>query len=206
MRMSRRMGIVATLGMHPDSVTTTGGKMQYWTSASTTIDGWHNTTIGGVTRYIPYDDYVTYAGRNSNKVYQNAALAFKTGSFTGKGKHVSVKFSIQAYTPNLSDSTFNYACQLSKHNWSTEAEWMAGSKTYYSTSLTSLPSDPNAVARSTGTISKNTSRQTVTVSFDAEILPDTEYVVYLIETSGTAGKVLTIDRTEDYPMTITVTE
>ena len=201
MRMSRLMGLVASTGMTPDSVTVTGGATQYWASASETSDKWHNINDG-----IPYDNEQSYAGRNSNKVYHNAALAFKTGSFTGKGKHISVEFSIQAYTPNLSDATFNYACQLSKHNWSTAAEWMAGSKTYYSTSLTFLPSDPNAVARATGTISKNTSRQTVTVSFDAEILPDTEYVVYLIETSGTAGKVLTIDRTADYPMTITVTE
>ena len=203
MRMSRRIGIVASLGMHPDSVTVTGGKMQYWASASTTTDGWHNSTSGGVTRYIPYDNYVTYVGRNDNKVYHNAALAFKTGSFTGKGKHISVTFSVQSYAYIAG---FAYAAQLSKHGWSTESEWMAGSKSYYSSRMTTLPSDPNAIASKTGTFAQNISKHTETISFDAEILPNTEYVLYLIGTSGVTGHLLALDKTASYPMTITVRE
>lgn len=197
------MGLVAATGMNPDSVTVTGGAAQYWTSASTTSDGWHNTTSGGVTRYIPFDDDTTYAGRNSNKVYHNAALAFRTGSFTGKGKHIDITFSVQPYSYTAG---FAYAAQLSKHGWSTESEWMAGSKSHYSSSMTALPSDPNAIASKTGTFPQNTSRHTETISLDAEILPDTEYVLYLIGTSGTSGHLLTLDKTADYPMTITVTD
>lgn len=208
MRMSRRMGLVASLGMNPDSVTVTGGKMQYWTSASTTDDGWHNTDDNtydqdNSVRHMPYDNWETYAGRNDGKVYHNAALAFKTGSFTGKGKHITITFSVQAYPW---DAGFAYAAQLSKHGWSTESAWLAGSKSYYSSSMTALPSDPNAIASKTGTFPKNTSRHSVTISLDAEILPNTEYVLYLIGTSGTTGHLLTMDKTASYPMTITVTE
>ena len=199
------MGLVAKTGMNPDSVTVTGGKMQYWASSSQTEDKWHNTvdTSDGVTRYIPYDNYETYAGRNSSKIYHNAALAFKTGSFTGKGKHIDITFSVQPYNYAVG---FAYAAQLSKHNWSTEAAWMAGSKSYYSASITALPEDPNAIASKTGTFPQNTSRHNVTISLDAEILPNTEYVLYLIGTSGTSGHLLTMDKTASYPMTITVTE
>lgn len=208
MRMSRRMGLVARVGMNPDSVTVTGGKMQYWTSASTTDDGWHNTDDNTYDqdyskRRIPYDNWETYAGRNSKSVYHNAALAFKTGSFTGKGKHIDISFSVQAYGYAVG---FAYAAQLSKHEWSTEEAWLAGSKTYYSESITALPSDPNAIASTTGTFAQNNSRHTVTISLDAEILPNTEYVLYLIGTSGTSGHLLTLDKTASYPMTITVTE
>ena len=206
--MSRHMGIYARLGMNPDSVTVTGGKMQYWTSASTTDDGWHNTDDNtydqdNSVRHMPYDNWETYAGRNTSKVYHNAALAFKTGVFTGKGKHISITFSVQSYGYAAG---FAYAAQLSKHGWSTESAWMAGSKSYYSSSITALPSDPNAVASKNGTFAQNTSRHTETISFDAEILPNTEYVLYLIGTSGTSGHLLTLDKTADFPMTITVTE
>lgn len=205
MRMSRRIGLVARAGMNPDSVTVTGGKMQYWASGSTAEpDGWHNTDDNGdgVYRYIPYSNYVTYVGRDTGKWYYNAALAFKTGSFTGRGKHIDISFSVQAYGYAVG---FAYAAQLSKHGWSTEAAWNAGSKSYYSNSMTSLPNDPNAITSKTGTIAQG-GRQTVTISLDAEIMPNTEYVLYLIGTSGTSGHLLTLDRTDQYPMTITVTE
>lgn len=203
--MSRQMGLVLSLGMHPESVTVKGGKMQYWASASAQPDKWHNTDDDGdgVFRYIPYDNWETYAGRNGSKVYHNAALAFKTGTFTGKGKRIDITFSVQAYGYAVG---FAYAAQLSKHNWSTEAAWLAGSKTYYSQSITALPSDPNAVASTTGTFAQNNSRHTETISLAAEILPNTEYVLYLIGTSGVTGHLLTLDKTASYPMTITVRE
>lgn len=207
MRMSRRMGIVASLGMHPDSVTTTGGKMQYWASNGTDTDQWHNTidnTATGIRRYIPYDNWPTYAGRDDAGAYYNAALAFKTGDFTGKGSHIDITFSVQKYEWKAG---FAYAAQLSKHGWSSEAEWLAGSKSYYSAKMTALPSDPNAIASTTGTIPQILGgREQITVSLDAKVLPNTEYVLYLIGTSGTKDYLLTLDKTADYPMTITVTE
>lgn len=208
------MGLRARTGMNPDSVTVTGGKMQYWTNVSTTDDGWHNVDENQYdqdysVRHMPYDNWETYAGRNAYQsggrggVYHNAALAFKTGSFTGKGKHISISFSVWAYN---NEGGFAYAAQLSKHNWSSEEAWLAGNKTYYSGIMTSLPNDPDAVGSKTGTIAQNSSRQTATISLDAEILPDTEYVLYLIGTSGEYGHILTLDKTASYPMTITVTE
>lgn len=206
MRISRRMGIHTRLGMNPDSVTTTGGKMQYWSNYGTDTDKWHNTIdekTGGVRRHKPYDNYPTYIGINGNRAYHNAAIAFKTGSFTGKGKRVSLTISSQAY--NITGG-FSYAAQLSKHNWDTEKEWLAGSKVYYSEILTSLPNDPNAIASTTGTFPQSSKRYNVTLSIDADILPNTEYVIYIIGTSAVVGHLFTMDKTEDYPMTITVTE
>lgn len=207
MRMSRRMGLVASLGMHPDSVTTTGGAMQYWASVSTTEDKWHDTygdNGDGAYRRIPYDCHPTYVGRDDTGVYYNAALAFKTGSFFGKGKHIAITFSVRKYEW---EAGFAFAAQLSKHDWSYDEAWMSGSKSYYSSSMTSLPNDPNAIASKTGTIGQIlTARSNYTVSIDAEILPDTEYVLYLIATSGTKRQLLTLDETASYPMTITVTE
>ena len=206
MRMSRRMGLIASLGMNPDSVTVNGGKLQYWASASETEDKWHNvtSTYTGETNYVPYSNDVAYAGRNdSSKSYHNAALAFKTGSFTGRGNHIAISFNIQPYGYGAG---FAYAAQLSRHDWSTEEAWFDGSKTYYSKSMTALPDDPNAIASKTGTIPYKTNSQTVKISLDAKILPDTEYVLYLIGTSGVAGHLITINKTSSNPMTITVTE
>ena len=190
-------------GMDPATVTTTGGRLQYWTSVTTDNDGWHDVTSGSVTNFIPFDNYEVYAGRNGNGVYHNAALAFKTGSFTGKGKHIKIEISVRSF---MYEDGFAYVANLSKHNWSNEAEWLAGSKNYYSEILTELPSDPNAIASTSGTFAKNGSRHTETITFDAEILPNPEYVIYMIGTKGTKGYLLTIDKTASYPMTITVTE
>lgn len=200
MRMSRRMGLVASLGMHPESVTTSGGNLQYWTSASTTSDGWHNTNTNPSGE--PFTNYEAYFGRNGSKVYHNAAVCFKTGKFTGKGKRVSVSVTVQqtAWADGIA-----YAAQLSRHDWSTAAEWAAGSKERYSNSMTTLPSDPKAIASKTGTVPKASGNQTLVLSFDAEILPETEYVIYIIGTSGTSGHLVTLLKTASYAPTITVT-
>lgn len=207
MRMSRRMGLHASLGMNPDSVTVTGGAAQYWASGSVSpIDGWHNTNMDGTGyRYTPYTEFETYMGRGYNGWYYNAALAFKTSAFTGKGSRVDITFTAKQHEQNVA-SAFAFAAQLSKHDWSTYDAWMSGSKTYYSERLTSLPNDPNAIGRTTGVIEQTSVHRTITVTLDAEILPNTEYVLYLISTTGVQGQLLDIERTDQYPMTITVTE
>lgn len=201
------MGLVASLGMHPDSVTITGGAAQYWASGSKSpIDGWHNTNEDGSGyRYTPYTEFETYMGRGYNGWYYNAALAFKTGSFAGKGSHIDITFTAKQHDQNVS-SDFAYAAQLSAHDWSTYDAWMSGSKTYYSEIRTTLPNDPNAIGSKTGVIEQTSVRRTITVSLDAEIRPNTEYVLYLIGTTGVQGQLLDIERTDQYPMTITVTE
>lgn len=198
--MSRRMGVHARLGMNPDSVTVTGGCLQYWTSASTTTDGWHNTNTNPSGE--PFTNYEAYFGRNASKIYHNAAVCFKTGKFTGKGKRVSVSVTVQQ---TAWGNGVAYEAQLSRHDWSTAAKWSAGSKEHYSSSMTALPSDPNAVASKTGSVPLNNGNQTLTLSFDAEILPETEYVIYIIGTSGTSGQLVMLVKTADYAPTITVT-
>lgn len=185
MRMSRRMGMFNSDAMYPDSVTVNSGSAKnYWASSSGTSDKWHKT--------LPFSNEYAYFGRNPNQVYHNAALCFKTGSFTGKGKRISIKFYGQ-YTYNTDGCAF--ACQLSKHNWSTTAAWSAGSKSKYSSSMTSLPSDPNAIGKKSGTFPYGNSTS-VTVTIDAEILPNTEYVLYIIGTSGTSGHIVTMTNTQ----------
>jgi hypothetical protein len=129
-------------------------------------------------------------------------VCFKTGKFTGKGKKVFVSITVQQ---TVWGDGVAYAAQLSRHDWSTAAKWAAGSKEYYSSSMTALPSDPNAVASKTGYVPMATGNQTLTISFDAEIQPETEYVIYIIGTSGTSGQLVTLQDTASYAPTITVT-
>lgn len=194
MRMSRRIGLV-NVGMHPDSVSSAGGALQYWSSAASTSDKW----VSGQ----PYVNGDAYFGRIDSRPYYNAAICFKTGSFYGRGHHLSVEVTVQqtAWSDGIA-----YAAQLSKHGWSTAAMWEAGSKAQYSASMTSLPSDANAIARTTGVVPKASGNQVITFNFDADILPDTEYVIYVIGTSDEAGRLVMIKGTGSHPLIITVTK
>lgn len=194
MRMSRLMGL-ASAGMTPDSVTSAGGALQYWSSAASTSDGW----VSGQ----PYASGDAYFGRGSSKPYYNAAVCFKTGSFYGSGRHLAVKVTVQqtAWSNGVA-----FAAQLSKHGWSTADMWAVGSKAQYSASMTSLPDDANAVARTTGIVPMASGNQAVTLEFNAQILPNTEYVIYVIGTSDVAGELVTIKGTGSNPLSITVTE
>ena len=187
MRMSRRMGLFGNRDkMHPDSVTVNSGSAKnYWASSSGTSDKWHKT--------LPFSNEYAYFGRNPSGIYHNAALCFKTGSFSGKGKKIAIKFYCQQ---NAWSNGVAFASQLSKHDWSTTAKWAAGSKSKYSKSMTKLPSDPNAVGKKSGTIPYSSSTQSVTVTIDAGILPNTEYVLYIIGTSGTSGQLVTMTNTQ----------
>lgn len=196
------MALVSGGGMNPDSVTVTGGALQYWTNASTTDDGWHNTELTNWDG-LPFTVYDAFFGRNGNGVYHNAALCFKTGSFTGKGKHIYITFT---GTQSNFTNGVGYAAQLSKHDWSTATKWRAGSKGYYSAVMTYLPNDPAAIASKQGTVPYSKNEQAVTISLDADISPNTEYVLYIIGTGTQKSMNVMVKQTGNSPLTITVTK
>ena len=191
------MGLVAGSGMRPDSVTTSGGALQFWSSAANTTDKWSAENSGR-----PYSNAVAYFGRNSSRPYYNAAICFKTGDFRGRGRRVTVNVSVQQ---TAWQSGVAYAAQLSRHDWSTAAAWSAGSKSAYSASMTALPYDASAVAKTAGSVPYGSGNQTVAIAFDATILPNTEYVVYIIGTSDNPGELVTLNATSTHPLSVTVT-
>lgn len=204
MRISRHMAVFAQDAlMSPESVTiNSGSRTQYWSAASNTDDKWHNTSTnpGGV----PFTNYPAYWGRNSNGVYHQLALCFKTPSFGGKSKNFTCQ--IRSTSKWGWSSGFNSMWQLSKHDWDTAEAWQGGSKSYYSEQLTTTaPNDPNAVANGKFFVN-NTNSYWIDFEGAAVMQPNTQYVFY-IWTAGTmsAGKLVEVATTNSTQPVITLT-
>ena len=202
MRTSHFLGVFVNgdVAFDPDPSTVSSGfGGQYWASSSNTSDKWHNINNVGV----PFKSDYFYFGRNSGGVYHNAAVAFKTGSFTGKGKHFTLRLRSTSNWAWAAAGSFLW--QLSKHTWSTQAAWTAGSKSYYSKTIgNSFPADPNAVAHGSFTVN-NTSSLYFTISGDAEFLPNTEYVFYLWISGTTKGHLVELQKVSSTSPTLTIT-
>lgn len=201
MRISRHMAVYGQDAlMTPESVTiNSGSRTQYWSGSS---NDWHNTSTnpGGV----PFTNYPAYWGRNSNGVYHQLALCFKTSNFRGKSKNFTCQIrstSKWGWTSGL-DSMW----QLSKHDWDTAEAWQGGSKSYYSQQLsTTAPNDPNAVANGTFLVD-NTDGYWIEFNGAAVMQPNTQYVFYIWAAgAATVGKLIEVAATGSAQPVITLT-
>lgn len=166
-------------GIENPEIINTGFSLNYWSSSATTTDKWMHT--------VPVDNDNAYFGRNSSKVFLNAALCFKTPAFNGVAKRFRAK--IKATGSWGFTSGMESMWQLSRHDWSTEEAWAAGSKGYYSKQLTNIaPDDPRAVANGMWVVNS----QYTEFGFDAEMEPETEYVLYLWAAGTYSGKFFSI--------------
>ena len=177
MRMSRRMGLVASLGMNPDSVTVNGGGyMNYITTQASDYDNLHRPLPGWESSSTT--NWPAYAGVNANKVPHALLVHFKTGTFSGTGKKIAVQLGLVSEGQNELNAAFAI-CSTDKNGCAVNHEKYIGLTT------ATPPSDETIICSGTISIPYANSKKMYTFSGEGKFKPDTWYCIYVWPSAST---------------------
>lgn len=171
MRMSRRMGIVASLGMNPDSVTVNGGGyINYITPQESDYDNLHQPLPGWQNYNANLGN--AYLGVNGSGVPHALLVHFKTGAFKGNAREILVKLGLTGVGGKALSCGWAIC--------STDLNGKAMNHEKYIGLTTATPPDDNTIICSgSGSIAYNSSRTLHSFSGKGKFLPETWYCIYV---------------------------